>query len=155
MGSCYSCIAVRGFCFSRLPITRTLANSNLALTSDQSRSLYFLHKFTVILPLVTRTLDNLNLPLTRSIFLFPFRLFLYNFTLYDSNHVCGAWLVGKKVRNTEFISKLPGQFFVATFFVTPIQIQCPSPWSVHDTCIPSPSIFLFSYTVRLFASNFR
>ena len=45
--------------YSLLPITRTLANSN------QNRfSLDFRHKFTVILPSVTRTLDNLNLPVT-------------------------------------------------------------------------------------------
>ena len=41
--------------YSRLPITRTLANSN------QNRfPLDFRHTFTVILPSVTRTLDNSN-----------------------------------------------------------------------------------------------
>ena len=41
--------------YSRLPITRTFANSN------QNRfPLDFRHTFTVILPSVTRTLDNSN-----------------------------------------------------------------------------------------------
>ena len=57
--------------YSRLPITRTLANSN------QNRfPLDFRHTFTVILPSVTRT----N-------FCFPSGHFLYNFTLDNSNHV--------------------------------------------------------------------
>ena len=52
--------------YSSLPITRTPANSN------QSRfPLDFLHTFTVILPSVTRTLDNSNLPPIRSNFCFP------------------------------------------------------------------------------------
>ena len=48
----------------------------------------FLHTFTVILPSVTRTLDNSNLPLTRSNFRFPSGHFLHNFTFDNSNHVC-------------------------------------------------------------------
>ena len=52
--------------YSWLPITRTLANSN------QNRfPLDFRHTFTVILPSVTRTLDNSNLPLTRRNSCFP------------------------------------------------------------------------------------
>ena len=41
------------------------------------------------------------------------------------------------------------------FFVTsPVQIQCPSLSSVHDTCIPSPSFCLFAYMYfRIFAAN--
>ena len=55
------------YCSSWLPITRrTLANSN------QNRfPLDFCHTFTLILPSLTRTLDNSNLPLTRSNFCFP------------------------------------------------------------------------------------
>ena len=49
--------------YSRLQITRTLANSNLVLT--QTRILY------CNLSSVTRTLDNSKLPLTRSNFCFP------------------------------------------------------------------------------------
>ena len=67
----------------QLPITRTVANSN-----QNQFPLDFRHTFTVILPSVTRTLDNSNLPLTRSNFHFPSGHFLYNFTLNNSNHVC-------------------------------------------------------------------
>ncbi len=48
----------------------------------------FRHTITVILPSVTRTLDNSNLPLTRTNFRFPSGHFLYNFTLANPNHVC-------------------------------------------------------------------
>ena len=66
--------------YSRLPITRTFANSN------QNRfPLDFHHTFTVIFPSVTWTLDNLNLPLTQTNFHFPAGSFLYNFTLDNSN----------------------------------------------------------------------
>ena len=54
------------------------------------------------------------------------------------------------VRNVEFISKQPCQFFVFTFFITQVQIQCSSLYTFLLTCIPSPSISLFSY-FRLFA----
>ena len=55
-----------GIMYSWLLIPQTLANSN------QSRfPLDFHHTFTVILPSVTRTLNNLNLPLTWSNFCFP------------------------------------------------------------------------------------
>ena len=53
----------KSFKYSWLPITQTLANSNQPLD--------FRHTFTAILPSVTRTLDNSNLPLTRSSFCFP------------------------------------------------------------------------------------
>ena len=52
--------------YSWFPITQTLANSN-----KNRIPLDFHHKFTVILPLVTRTLDNSNLLLTRSRLCFP------------------------------------------------------------------------------------
>ena len=49
----------------------------------------FRHIFTVILPLVTWTLDNSNLPLTQTNFHSPSGHFLiYNFTLDNSNYVC-------------------------------------------------------------------
>ena len=59
--------------YSRLSITRTLANSDLACAnSNQSWFLLdFLLTFAVILPSITWTLDNSNLPLTRSDFCFP------------------------------------------------------------------------------------
>ena len=49
-----------------LPITRTLANSN-----QNWFPLDFHHTFTVILPSITPTLNNLNLPLTWSSVCFP------------------------------------------------------------------------------------
>ena len=88
--------------YSQLPITQTLANLN------QNRfPVDFVHTFTVILPLVTQTLDNSNLPLTRSNFHFPSGHFLYNFTLDNSNHVC----------HIEFISKQPSILEVSPFRV--------------------------------------
>ena len=77
--------------YSWLPITQTLANSN------QNRiPLDFRHKFTVILPLVTRTLNN-SKPLANSkSFMFPLRSLIYNFTLDSSNHVLSPSKVGKK-----------------------------------------------------------
>ena len=63
------------------------------------------------------TLGNSNLPLTRSIF-FPFRSFLHNFTL-DNSMLKAREKSGEKpcteVRNIEYISKQPSQFFVFTF----------------------------------------
>ena len=48
-------LVIKQFSYSRIPITRTLANSN------QNRfPLDFCHTITVILPSVTRTLDNSN-----------------------------------------------------------------------------------------------
>ena len=47
----------------------------------------FVHKFIVILPSVTRTLDNSNLSLTRINFHFPSRNFVYIFTLDNSNNI--------------------------------------------------------------------
>ena len=70
--------------------------------------------------------------------MFPFRLFLYNFTLNNSNHVLSkSWQVRQKkmmyhcteVWSTEFISKQPCQFFFVTFLFTSVQIQCPSLWT--------------------------
>ena len=78
--------------YSRFPITRTLANSN------QNRfPLDFLHTFTVILPSVTRTLDNSNLPLTRSNFCFPSDHFYINLPSITRTMFClSAYKVGKK-----------------------------------------------------------
>ena len=68
--------------YSRIPITRTLANPN-----QHRFPVDFVHTFTVILPSVTRTLDNSNLPLTQTNFHFPLGHFVYNLTLNNSNHV--------------------------------------------------------------------
>ena len=69
--------------YTQLAITRTLANSN-----QHRFHVVFFHTFAVILPSVTQTLDNSNLPITRSNFHFPSGHFLYIFTLDNSNHVC-------------------------------------------------------------------
>ena len=72
----------RNMTYSRIPITGTLANSN-----QHRFPVDFVHTFTVILLSVTRTLDNSNLPLTRTNFHFPSGHFVYNLTLNNSNHV--------------------------------------------------------------------
>ena len=74
-------------------------------TAHESRSLEpksiapdFLHTFTVILPSITRTLHNLNLPLTRNKFCFPSAEHgLHNFTLDNSNPVLSAWQAKKSL----------------------------------------------------------
>ena len=115
---------------------------------------------------ITRTLANL--PLTRSSFCFPsghFYIILPSITRTIFIRVTSRKKKqSSEVRNVQFISKQPCQFLV--FFVIPVQVQCPSlyvnqasflnfffkiliyisccswKWSVHDTCIPSPSIHL-------------
>ena len=75
--------------YSCLPITRTFTRLlEPRANSNQNRFPQdFRHTLTVILPSVSRTLDNSNLPQTRSSFCFPLRSFLYIFTLDNSNHV--------------------------------------------------------------------
>ena len=79
--------------------------------------------------------------------MFPFRSFLYNFTLDNSNHVISAWQVRKK---TMYWSPRHWIYFKATasilclyFFVTPVQIQCPFLYTLLYNCILSPPICLF------------
>ena len=88
--------------------------------------------------------------------MFPFRSFLYYFTLLNSNHVISAWQVGKK---TEYWSPKHWIYFKTTesilclyFFVAPGQIQCPFLYTLLLNCFPFPSICLFPY-FRLFASR--
>ena len=124
--------------YSWFPITRTLANSN------RSRfPLDILQTFTIILPSVTQTLDNLNLPLTRSNFWFPL-------SVHNSNHVISAWQVEIKSRalNSEILNLFQNKSVnsLSYFFVTPVQIQCPSlhiNQALLLNCISSPSICLF------------
>ena len=123
-----SCLA-----YSWLPITRNLANSNLALTRTKVDFpwISFL-PLLYILPSVTRILNNSNLLLTWSKFCFPSDHF---YTILPSI----TWTMlkahdksGKKpcteVRNIEFISKQPSQFFV--FTILSLQFK----FSVHP-CI--------------------
>ena len=70
--------------YSWLLITQILANPN-----ESWFPLDFLHTGTVILPEVTQTSCNWKK------FLFPFRSFLHNCTLYNSNHVLSTWQAKK------------------------------------------------------------
>ena len=135
------------FNYSWLPITRTLANSNLALTRTKIVFpwIFFL-TVTVILPSVTRTLNNSNFPLTRSN-----SHFYTSFTLDNSNHAISGWKkLCTEVRNIEFISKQPSQVFVFT------HCSCHSSsnsvsflYTLLLNCLSFPSISLFPY-FRLF-----
>ena len=77
--------------YSWLLITRTRTNSNFAPTRTKVDSSGFPSYI-----YCNYTLDNSNLSLTRSKFLFSFRSFLYNFILENSNHIFSAREVGKK-----------------------------------------------------------
>ena len=92
------------------------------LNPNQSRfPLDFPLTFTIILPSVTRTVNNSKIPLTRSKICFPSaHFYTVNFTLDNSNHAISAWQVRRKkpcteVRDIRFISKQPSKFFVFTF----------------------------------------
>ena len=73
------------------------------------------------------SLGNSNLLLTWSNFCFPSgHFYTDNFMLDNSNHVLSAWQVAKRKQcsedqNIEFISKQSRHFFV-----TQVQMQCPS-----------------------------
>ena len=77
-------IIIHSWTYSWLPTTRTLANSNLALTRTKVDFPWM--SFTVILPSVTRTLDNSSLPLSRSNFCFPSAHFCTISPWIYSNH---------------------------------------------------------------------
>ena len=83
--------------YSCLPITRpSLTGTSRSLELNSRFALDFLHTFTVILPPITRTLDNSNFPLTRSNFCFPSDHFYKILpSIYNSNHVLSASKVGK------------------------------------------------------------
>ena len=144
------------FChsYSWLPIIRTLANSNLALTRTKvDFPPDFLVTFTVILPSVTRTLVYCNLPLTRSSFCFPsdhFYTILPSITRTMLKHVTSRVLKSETLNL--FQNNRVNSSICPYYFVPPIQIQCPSLYTLLLNCIPSPSICLFPY-FRLFASN--
>lgn len=72
--------------YCRLPKTRTLATLNFMLSQTKTVfPLDFCDTITVILPLVTWTLDNSTFLLTRRNFHFPLGHFLHNFNLDNSN----------------------------------------------------------------------
>ena len=161
-GFCFF-VQIKGFCYlnltrltkfkhSRLPITRTLVNSNRTRFP-----LNFFHTYTVILPSVTRALDNSNLPLTRSFFFLPFKWPLHNFTL-DLKRLTSLSKKGKscalqsEILNLIFYNNCV--FFVFTFWSVQFDYSWTSVFvipSVHDTCILSPFHFLvFSFSVTCF-----
>ena len=101
LSTCTMEIYSKGFplLYSWLPITRTLANSN------QNRfPLDFRHTFTVILPSVTRTLDNSNLPLTRRNSCFPSDHFYVILPLITRTMF---WALKKAWRPRHWILKFP------------------------------------------------
>ena len=107
--------------YSLLPITRTLVNLNLASTQTiRQLPLDFLYTFIVILPSVPQTLDSLSLLLTRSSFCFPsdhFYIILPTITqtIFWEHDKSDNKKQFTEVRNIEFFSKQPRQFFVFTF----------------------------------------
>ena len=119
-------------------------NSNPRANSNPNRfRLDFLHKFTVILPSITRTM------------------------FYS------AWKAEKKKvyrspKHSEFISLKPSHPYVLTFMSLQLKMQCPSVYINQallpnsfiqniNLCLllPSPSICLIFSYFRLFASNSR
>ena len=83
--------------YSWIPITQTLANSNLTLIRTKFNFLMdFLCKFTVILPLETRALNNLSLQLSWSNFCFPTD---YYYLLYWHECFTGEYTTGKIHKN--------------------------------------------------------
>ena len=132
-GFCFF-VQIKGFCYlnltrstkfkySRLAITRTLANSN------QNRfPVDFFHTYTVILTSVTWVLDNSNLPLTRSYFCFP------SDDLYIIlPSITGTMQVDQKrkkvcttVRNIEFNISKHLCILCLHFLVSSVRLQCPA-----------------------------
>ena len=115
-------------------------------------------------------LDNLNLPLTRSNFCF----------VSDHFYVILHSIIRNVLRSVlKFISTQPC-ILCLYFFVNPLQIQCPEPWSwiffklccfnsffkvssypslslkwsVHDTCIPShPFVYFLIFGYQLWTPD--
>ena len=132
-GFCFF-VQIKGFCYlnltrltkfkySRLPITRTLANSN------QNRfPLDFFHTYTVILTSVTWVLDNSNLPLTRSCFCFPsddLYIILPSITGTMSSRSKKEKSV-YQVRNIEFNISKQLCILCLHFLVSSVRLQCPA-----------------------------
>ena len=106
--------------YSWLPITCTLANSNLRLTWTK---VDFPHTFIVILPLIPQTLKNSNLPLTQFNSCFPSNNFYIilpskTWTMFKcvaSRKKRKTVYYCREVGSTEIISKQPWQFFIQLF----------------------------------------
>ena len=106
--------------YSLLPLTRTIVNSNLASTQTKVDFPWISFIHLLFLPSVPQTLDNSSFLLTRSSFCFPsdhFYIILPTITQtiileHDKSENKKQFT---EVRNTEFFSKQPCQFFVFTF----------------------------------------
>lgn len=122
--------------YCRLPKTRTLATLNFMLSQTKTVfPLDFCDTITVILPLVTWTLDNSTFLLTRRNFHFPLGHFLHNFNLDNSNreheHKYQYWqlctssqtLFSLKKKHVQFT--VPG-FLPATFLCHIFHFMLPS-----------------------------
>ena len=152
----YNCTCT-GYCIGYWRL-KLLTISDLGLTQTKIRfRLDFLNALTVILPTLTRTLNILN----RSNFCFPYKSFLYKFTLDNSNHA-STWEVEKKctaVQNINIIlttmlsSSVKFNTLFSTGYLSNIKVKC----------IHSPSHFvMFCYllltpdtSISLHGSSYR
>ena len=105
--------------YNRIPVTRTLYNSNLPLTQSNYISLQIV--FYIILPSITRTPDNSNF------FLFPLKVRIIGSQLYIKEPTQHKFVLisikGEKCR-----------FFVRVF-ITLIIILSPNLLSSPDKCL--------------------
>ena len=101
-------------CYSWLPITQTIANSNLTLTQTK---VDFPNTLNVILPSVTRNPDNLYLPLIRSIFFSSDHFYITWPSITQITFLISTWQFENisSVQNNELIWKQPCQFFAFIF----------------------------------------
>ena len=116
-------------------------------SNQNSIRLDFLNAFTVILPTLTRTLDILN----RSNFCFPYRSFLYKFTLDNFNHALSTGEVEKKctaVKNINIIltitmlsSSVKFNTLSSTGYLSSIKVNCihsSSHFLIFGYLLPTP-----------------
>ena len=85
--------------------------------------LNFLHTCTVILPLVTWTLNNWNLPLSRSKFFSPSDHFCIIVHLI-MNHVLSMWQVGKNIRKKNPVHWRSPKHWIRVYFKISVSILC-------------------------------
>jgi len=125
-----------------LEILLTPDNSNLALTRTKVDFpwISFMPAFTVILPLVTRTLDDSNLPLTRSNFCFTSDYFYTNLPSMTRTMFWARAKSEKKWWTT--VQKSEALNLFQNFVVTFVQIQ-----SVH----PCEVCMMVAFPLHLFA----
>ena len=91
---CRKSVMKRNHYFLNIQLTPDNSNPKLAPRANSNKVDFPWIWFTVILPSLTRTLDNSNLPLSRSNFCFPSAHFCTISPSIYSNHVISAWQVG-------------------------------------------------------------